>query len=152
MLHQQSLSAQRGPAGLWMETWSNITVNDGSLAAFGSTSRYPLHPDTGKVSTQGGVSSNGGVWLEAVTRSSGFMEQSSGWFVAPLSANYTFYILSNFQSDLWLSTTANASDLVRRCALQYYSARFVFLYFFLISTLRVPPPTLKLLHCAVVLL
>jgi hypothetical protein len=44
-----------------------------------------------------------------------------GLFVAPLTTTYRFYIKSDFQSDIHLSTDASPSLLVPLCTITYYS-------------------------------
>ena len=104
-----------GPQGLLVEAWHNVTTNAGNIAAFASSANYPASPSFTTVSTAGGVSLNGGINMEHVVFVDGYMERSSGLFVAPLSTNYTFNVLSNYMSDLYISTTASRNNLTLVC-------------------------------------
>ena len=112
-----------GPAGVVIDGYHNVTANAGFVAAFASTPAYPLHPNTTTVSTGGGVSANGGVQMQLVPFPDGYLERTTGLFVAPLTTNYTFYVMSEFNSELFLGSGAGRDNVSRICAITYYSTR-----------------------------
>jgi hypothetical protein len=78
-----------------------------------------------QVSTQGGVSVNGGSSLQGVTVRDNYLEQASGLFVAPLTTTYRFYLQSVLQSDLFLSTDASPVNLKPLCTVTYMATQYV---------------------------
>jgi hypothetical protein len=53
----------------------------------------------------------------------GYGARLSGGFIAPVSGNYTFYLSSDDNGELWLSTTANPADLVLIAKEPVYAGR-----------------------------
>jgi hypothetical protein len=105
-------------AGLLISRWRNVTTSPGSLTSFQSP-RYPASPNDTLVSTQGGVSSNGGVNMAVATLGDGYIEQAQGLFVAPLTTTYRFYLLSEMsrcgaiQTPVWVWCSVNAAARAR---------------------------------------
>lgn len=96
--------------GLKREVWTNLSGS--SVASLTSSSRYPRFPDvTNTVAEAEGP--NG--------YAENYGQRLSGWVIAPTSGAYTFYVASDDASELWLSTTASAANLVKIAQITGYT-------------------------------
>jgi hypothetical protein len=76
-----------------------------------------------QVSTQGGVSANGGASMPRDLLGGGYGEVAWGLFVAPLTTTYAFSLLSFYASDLRLSTNDSTAGLRHLCNVTYGATR-----------------------------
>ena len=79
--------------GLWREVYESI--GGGSISDLTTAAKYPKFPDSGAVITT----------TEAPVEAGGsFGERWTGWLKPDVTGDYTFYITSDDNSEIWLST------------------------------------------------
>jgi regulation of enolase protein 1 (concanavalin A-like superfamily) len=100
-------SFKTSPAGLGTiekDIWENVTSNN-VLTVLTSDTRYPYSPTVTETLTSFDTGSDGyGL--------ANYGGQLSGWLYVPLTGNYTFWLNTAGQGELWLSTDEDADNLM----------------------------------------
>lgn len=89
-----------GLGTILQEKWNNIYGDD--LNALKSHWKYPDSPDETKVITQFDTGTNLG---------ENYGGRVHGWLYAPLTGNYTFWVCTDDQGELWLSTDGQPQNV-----------------------------------------
>ncbi len=93
-----------GPGtGIIREWWTGINGVD--VSNLTSDARYPASPSGTETLTN--LFESPSNWAE------NFGQRIHGYFIAPLTGSYAFYIASDDSSELWLSTNANPSNAIK---------------------------------------
>lgn len=96
--------------GLKREVWTDLSGS--TVASLTSNARYPRFPDV--TSTVAEAEGPNGY-------ADNYGQRLSGWVVAPTTGAYVFYIASDDASELWLSTTSSAANLVKIAQITGYT-------------------------------
>lgn len=106
------LNTSRGPGlGLWRDYWTNLAGS--TVANLTSSPRYPNQPN--------GVQKVADAFEGPEDWAENFGARYRGYFVAPQSGGYTFYIASDDSSELWLSRDTNPAAKTRIAYLNGYT-------------------------------
>ncbi|RYD46899.1 MAG: hypothetical protein EOP83_28910, partial [Verrucomicrobiaceae bacterium] len=97
-----SITVTAGANGLILETWLNISGN--AVSGLTSSTRYPYNPDQIATLSTFETTSN---------RANTYGARVRGYLTPPTTGNYTLWIASDDNSELWLSTDANPSNKVK---------------------------------------
>lgn len=90
------------PGGLKREVWYN--TEGVSVANLTGMATYPLCPDATGMVPEAESPQNLGVL---------YGQKLSGWLVPPVTGSYTFYMASDDEGELWLSTNATVASKVK---------------------------------------
>ena len=97
-----------GSRGLRRDYWFNITGS--SVSALTGIANYPNLPDSSNIVLDG---------FKAPTNlGDNYGQRIYGYFRAPTTGNYTFYMVSDDQAQLWLSSGTDPSNktlLITNC-------------------------------------
>lgn len=93
------------------QKWDNLGTS-GAISALTGSANYPNNPTTTVQYTS----------MEATTsQGEGFGARFAGYIYAPVSGSYTFWIASDDNGELWLSTNDQSSGKVRIAYQTYYT-------------------------------
>ena len=105
------LSAAGSTRGLLWECWTNFARGNGISCLTGVTN-YPLKPDQRDLSIKFESLSNKG---------HEYGERMRGWLLPPVTGDYTFWIASDDEGELWLSTGENPAQKKRIASVPYWA-------------------------------
>lgn len=95
--------------GLWRDFFAD--VSGGTVASLTSDSRYPNFPDSGGPITSAESPADAG---------DNYGQRWSGWLKPDVTGAYKFYLTSDDESELWLSTSDQASAKVKVASVAPY--------------------------------
>jgi hypothetical protein len=110
-------NAQSGPAtvqsatqGVLLEYWTNL--NGVTVKAMLANTNYPLYPDGAELCADFEVTNNRGAF---------YGERMRAWLVAPETGEYTFWLASDDDGELWLSTDDDPARKQRIASQPYWT-------------------------------